>query len=290
MSRSAGTQLGRPALPLRAAQSFVQIASTHPGSVRAGIAAAIDALGIAGASLESIVTAGPRLSALERLAIYHHGYRARLVACLADDYPALKYALGPRGFERLAHAYIAAYPSRSPNLNVYGRHMTEHCRLLGGRRARFLSELAALEWALVEAVHAAPSPPLELGALERLSSDDWAAARLVPSASLSVLRFDYPVNAFFQSFSEERAPRSPRRKASAVAVYRSGTTIWRADLSSEMASVLAALAGGKPLGQALLELEQRAAQRRCDIGAWFRDWIQSGLFCGVATNRTPRTA
>ena len=63
------------------------------------------------------------MTAAERLAIYRDGYRARLVECLADDYPAVRHLLGAEAFEAIAHAYVDKHPSRSPNLNAFGRLM-----------------------------------------------------------------------------------------------------------------------------------------------------------------------
>src|SRR5437868_5469366 len=64
--------------------------------------------------LERLVTVGPRQSAAERLRIYHDGYFARLIECLSDDYPALRYALDEDAFNDLCRGYIAQEPSRSP--------------------------------------------------------------------------------------------------------------------------------------------------------------------------------
>ena len=50
------------------------------------------------------------LDAGQRLAIYHRAYSARLVECLSDDYPALKYALGERSFELLCRDYVRDVP------------------------------------------------------------------------------------------------------------------------------------------------------------------------------------
>ena len=61
---------------------------------------------------------GPILSAAECLQIYSDGYDARLIECLADDYPALAHALGEDGFSSRAREYIVHRPSRSPSLNA----------------------------------------------------------------------------------------------------------------------------------------------------------------------------
>jgi len=54
-----------------------------------------------------------RLTALERLEIYHRMYWFRLIDCATDDCPGLRSVLGARRFERLVRAYLAKYPSRS---------------------------------------------------------------------------------------------------------------------------------------------------------------------------------
>ena len=49
--------------------------------------------------VEAVVTAGPRLAASARLGVYQSAYHARLVECLADDYPVVLAALGEERFE-----------------------------------------------------------------------------------------------------------------------------------------------------------------------------------------------
>ena len=55
-------------------------------------AAIMDSIEVA--DVERVVLPSSRLSSLERLDIYRQAYRARLVECLADDYPVLQHALG----------------------------------------------------------------------------------------------------------------------------------------------------------------------------------------------------
>ena len=55
-------------------------------------------------------------------------YFARLVECLADDYPCVQYALGEDRFEEIARRYIEAHPSSSPSLNWFGRGFEQFAR------------------------------------------------------------------------------------------------------------------------------------------------------------------
>jgi hypothetical protein len=230
---------------------------------------------------EAVVTAGPRLSAQERLDIYRSGYRARLVECLVDDYPVLAETLGEERFRALCHAYIDRHPSTSPSLNAFGRHMAAFCRETEGR---FASELATLEWALVEVLHAATPAALDLATLQAIPIEAWAAARLARSESVRLLMFEHPVNAYYQARRMGEEPPIPSASPSSTAVYRQGLTLWRLDLTPAMTRVLSALLEGAPIGEALERMgadeadPDALAEAERSVMTWFREWVQSGFF------------
>ncbi len=272
-------------------QSWFAASVTHPGLLSKGVLA--DGLLSRLDELERVVTRGPRLGALERLGVYHYGYRARLVECLADDYPAVQFALGDDAFEALCHAYVERYPSRSPSLNAYGQHMAT---LLATRAPAgdadaaplaFLAELATLEWALVEVLHAAAAPVLSLETLQATPPDAWPAARLPRAETVRLLRFDYPVNAYFQAWRTDQAPAIPEPASSATVVYRHDLMLWRLDLTPAMTALLAGLFGGETLGDALTHIEREVhdadelAEAERSVMIWFREWVAGGVFAGI---------
>jgi hypothetical protein len=239
--------------------------------------------------VERILTPGPRLSARERLEIYRRGYHARLIECLADDYPCLAHALGEEAFDALCRRYVAAHPSELPNLNFFGRRLEEFCRSRteGELPLRdFAADLARLEWAMVEVIHAASSAPLTLGDLRDLPADRWGDACLPPNTAFRLLRFEYPVNAYLQAFRDGGDPSLPAAGASATVVWRAGQSVWRMDLTPAMLDVLSALAAGESLGASLSRAqahlagvdEQEVSQR---VMTWFRQWVESGLFARI---------
>jgi hypothetical protein len=241
------------------------------------------------------LTPGPRQGASERLGIYRAAYVARLVECLADDYPTLEGALGHEPFEALCREYIARHPSTGPNLNAFGRHMAEVCagraapEAPGGHAlvpAAFARDLARLEWAIVEVIHAPSAPPLTLEALGAVPPEGWVGARIETTPTLRIVRADYPVNAYYQATRNGEGPAVPAPAPSAVAVYRSGPTVWRMDLTPPMLDVLDRLRSGEELAAALegaaasfgdVEDEVAAAQ----VMGWFREWVSSGLFSRI---------
>ncbi len=247
--------------------------------------------------VERNITAGPRMSASERFEIYRSGYHARLAECLLDDYPVLAATLGEAQFEALCRAYVDRHPSASPNLNGFGRHMASFCREVQfeGAPCRsfdglriFASELAALEWALVEVLHAETSPPLEVAALQALAPEAWARARFIKSEALRLFRFEYPVNAvFIANRIDDVVPDVPAPSPNGVAVYRRDMQLWRMDLTPAMMGVVAPLVEGKSLGEALAAIEAEAtdpealAQTGANLMVWFREWVDAGFFTRI---------
>jgi hypothetical protein len=279
--------LERPTSPsLAELEAWLVAVTTDPAGVSAGIQQARrgdPSIACDLSEVDAVVTPGPKLAALQRLAIYSDGYSARLIECLVDDYPALHYALGSTDFEHLARAYITAHPSRSPSLNAYGALLPAFVRTRSDTWAPFAADLAELEWALVEAIHAETAPALAPDALARVRPDDWARLRLVPSPSLALLDLAHPVNSFYQAYRDEGEPNWPAAARTAIAVHRSGYSVFRLDLDVASRSLLDDLVHGVPLGAALAHLEQlltpsdlAAAQSK--LGRWFQDWIALGVF------------
>jgi hypothetical protein len=266
-------------LSLRTQQQWFQAVVTTPETESPPVDAS---------SAGRLVTASATASSLERLDIYRRSYHARLIECLADDYPVLQQALGERDFETLCRAYIARHPSMGPNLNVFGRHMPEFCGSQALPEPMFAAALAALEWAIVTTIHAPTAPPLTAEGLARVPSERWPEARLSPNPSLRLLSLDYPVNAYLTASRRGAAPPRPDPAKSIIAVYRTERTVWRLELTEPMARLVESLARGDTLGTALSGVaavlegttEKEAARM---VTSWFRHAVASGLFAAVTT-------
>jgi hypothetical protein len=273
--------------PLRGLQEWFAQVITDPRSVEHGVAAAARRPVARGVQLERLVTRGPQLSAADRLRIYHYAYHARLSECLGDDFPALRSAIGADAFTRLCRGYIQAHPSTRPNLNGYSAGFAAYLRDEAPRLPRrgFAADLARLEWALVDVLHARAAPTFDVAALQAIGLERWAGMRLRPSATVILLEFAHPVNAWFQAWREDRAGAVPRRGWSATAVYRQGYRVWRMDLTPPMHAILARLFAGRTLGQALgaAAKEHGDPQRLvADLQIWFREWVAGGFFAAIA--------
>lgn len=276
-----------PRLPRKVAPATLSLAETQawffdavsaPGTLTGGLRALRKASGV---PAEAVLTAGPALGAKDRLAVYHFAYRARLVDALADDFPAVRYAMGAAAFQRLADRVITAHPSRHPNLNRYGVVLVEalaNARRLPNRG--FLLDLARLEWALVETIHAPAPPRLDPAVLGAIPPEAWGSVRFRPNPALQVLDSAWPVNRFFSAWRRGEEPELPARERSATVVYRVDFTLWRMDLSPLTRGLLGALLAGVPLGEALTPIEGRAGAER--VMEWFSAWVRGGFFAGLA--------
>ena len=263
---------------LNTAQKWFMSVTTHPESVRAGVDAHSDV--VSAPELGRVLRPSSEESLLDRLTIYHHGYFSRLEECLADDYPALKYALGDEAFSELCRNYVNAHPSSEPSLNGYGRALAGFIRELDLDTASFLSELAQLEWASVEVLHALAPEPMSAQALLSIQAEALPSVCFKASDALRLFAFKYPANVYLQAFYEDRQPIVPEPKSSSVAVVRSGYTIWRFDLSRAQFTLLSSLTRGVPLGAALDGIEARAIE----VQAWFSEWTKYDLFAGIRSD------
>jgi hypothetical protein len=251
-----------------------------------------------GAELQERVVSG-NLAASARVEVYRRGYFARLAECLEDDYPALAHWLGAERFEALCRDFIALHPPASVSLNYYGAPLAKHCACRSESWSAFAEDLARLEWAVVEVIHAEEGERLDIGALGRLSPEQWAALRLVPSPALRLLHSAYPVAAYYQAFKDGSAAALGARlsgaalellapHASAVAVCRRGEDVWRIRLSPALAELLGSLSAGAPLLEALQRFGTGATGADApdvapeELQRALQDWVSCGLFSGAA--------
>ncbi|MEK7412089.1 MAG: DNA-binding domain-containing protein [Planctomycetota bacterium] len=218
------------------------------------------------------------------LGIYRHAYRARLVECLADDYPVLQALPGVEPFAALAHAVIAAHPSQEPTLNRYGRWLLRYLRAHPKATAhgRLAYDLARLEWALVEAVHAPLAPAFAVASLAASKPRLLARARLVAVPSLRLIASRWSIDSCYRQFLRREPVVVPPCEAETVAVTRRSAGLHRLAVRAGEARLLTLLVRGRPLGQALTisgltPAAVQVALARC---------IEAGCFMSLTDTKT----
>ena len=241
------------ATPLRRVQRFVQAVIVSPGETRrAALVAARRELG--GRRPGSVLVPSRTLTPVERIGIYQGMYLLRMRDALAADYPGLLHAMGGEAFADFVRAYVQRHPSRSYTLNRLGDHVPAYL----GRSRRFphgpfLADLARLELAMTEIFDAEAAAPVR-----RLRpAGVGEATRFRPSSTLRFLVLRYPVGGYLDAVRDDRSPRVPRPARTRIALWRSGTSVRRLDLSAGADALFRRLAAGRPLGAVLRSLSAR---------------------------------
>lgn len=239
--------------------------------------------GRAAANIEKWISPSRTLLPAQRLDIYSSMYVYRLREVLTKDFPAVAYALGEHDMWHVTRDYIEQHPSRNPNLNLFNGAFPEYLNQRKDlKHRRFLSDLARLEWAMVETVHARSGRKPDLQTLQTLAPERWEAVTFTPSPTLRLLKFNYPVNDYLQAFREDKHPKIPAAKETFAAVQRVEFTIWRISLSRAMYLMLTSLAAGKSLRDAVKATLAARAMASSDleiaIFKWFRNWVSDDFF------------
>ncbi len=274
-------------LPLDRMQRWLQALVVHPGTPDQGAASPEASRELETDQVGGVILPSRTLQPVERVGIYHGMYLLRMRDALLGDYPALEHFLGETNFKKLVRDYVQAHPSRSHTLNRLGDHLPEFiARHAGVPRREFCAELARLERALSEAFDAPERPPLSEAAIAAVPPEAWERARFETLPAFRLLALRYPANAYLQSVRDEDHDHhpKPRLKAEWVAVYRRDYAVYRLELTKPAHDLLADLARGERLGDAIAEALKRPARRRPaqdDLFRWFREWVGGGVFAAV---------
>lgn len=144
--------------------------------------------------------------------VYQYAYMARLVDIIADDHGLLRSYLGDEMFETMARNFLAAHPSHTPNARWVGeglpRFLAEQDPF---RQHPELSELAAIERALLSAFDAPDAPVLGLEALRAVPPDSWSDLVFAPHPATRALHLRTNALAIWLALKDETAPPEAQR-------------------------------------------------------------------------------
>lgn len=128
------------------------------------------------ASLARRIRETPGVSSEQRLDVYRNAYYTRLQEALAHNFPVLLAVAGDRAFGSLATAYLADHPSTRPSLRWVGQDLPSWLRRCSDRP--HLSDVAAIEWAVLHAFDAADAPTVPAASIAELAADQWPELRV----------------------------------------------------------------------------------------------------------------
>lgn len=145
-----------------------------------------------GAGLPGGITGPDGTASTRRFNIYRNNVVVSLIGALGETFPVTREMVGEAFFTAMAREYVSTNPPLSPIMMHYGASFPDFvARFPPAAALPYLGDLARLEFAQVEAYHAAdaaPVSPASLGAIApaRLGAIRFRAhpaARLVRSGS-----------------------------------------------------------------------------------------------------------
>lgn len=241
-------------------------------------------------AIAAAIAGGRGIAVQDRLAIYHHAYRARLVDALRDTFGHTATYLGDDWFDDDALAFVQSHPSTASSLNHYGAAFPAWMFERHARDAE-IGELAALDWALRRAFDGADAAPLPLAALASIAPEAWGHIGFAFVPTYTRLTFTHNTLALWHALDQALTP--PTVEAldapSDVLIWRLGHQPHFRSLGTFEANALNHLRQGASFA-AMCE-KVAATFPLSDVpqeaGALLRRWIDEQLLAAVVDPAAP---
>ncbi len=251
-----------------------------------GAAAGLGGLSPAERTLgESLVRGDARLSAVERLDVYADMYFYRIRDCLKEDFTAVRAVIGDDAFHNLITDYLIAHPPTHFSLRYAGQQLPAFVRGHAlAARWPYLPDLAALEWAILDAFDAPDAEPLDAAALASVPQERWPELRLQLTPSLRLLRLDWPVHEVWKQAQGDEQPEEPQPAPTALRVWRQDLRVFHRPMDATEDAALRAVNDGAPFADVCerivaCESEAHGADRAL---ALLGEWLADGLLTGYS--------
>lgn len=229
--------------------------------------------------------AGLNDRAARRFAIYRNNVHRGLQEALAAAYPVIKSLVGDAFFYGLAGEYMRTENHRLPSLALYGAgfagFLAEHAV---AAKLPYLPDIARLERARLEVLHAADAPAINATSLAGYE-DRLAVLCFTVHPAVKLVVSQFPIHAIWQANQPERqqggaehnsGPVQIANRAEAVLITRPHYTLKQACLEGAGVEFARQLLAGQSVGAAYdTALAQDA---NFDVTPVFAQLLASGMF------------
>jgi len=193
------------------------------------------------------VIATPAADSNERLNVYIHAYRARLIEVLGNDFPGLHALANAGAFDELCGDYVNATPSAHYNVRWYGDRLSEFLRATRPwSDSPALAEMARFEWELGLSFDAPDEDHVEPADVQSLASEQWPALRLRLHGAVRRLDLYWNVTEIRRAVDREETCPSPAEfdTARVCLISRQDTVVRYRLVPADEAAALDAVANG----------------------------------------------
>ena len=237
-----------------------------------------------GAAARCIVADG--LAAAPRLAIYRNTFDCTIANALRISYPAVLKLVGAEFFEGAARLFAHERPPHAASLDLYGADFADFLAMFAPAASlQYLPDVARLEWAVNNALHAPDSEALDVCRVAAIDDRLHERIRFVVDPSVSLLRADHPADVIWRAVlaGDDAALAAVALEDGPVRLMVQRVTnsveIIRVDESTFR--VTAALVAGHTLGVALASTGDSTA------AAVLADHLAAGRFVGFELSPAP---
>jgi hypothetical protein len=286
-----------PPQPLDRLQRWMQRVITHPQGAAAGVnsAEARLHLDVWADDVADVISPSHALSSIQRLEIYGNAYYARLIECLAAEFPATQHLVGEEAFGGFVFEYLQQYPSTSDTLGDLGAKFPQYLAEARPPRevdqpdwADFLVDLATLERTYSDVFDGPGEERLDLLTADRLrefAPPQWDQLRLITASSLRLLKLRFPVQEYASAVRAGTDATIPPPAPTRLAISRRDYIVRRRTLDELPFDILQRLSGRQTLGEAIGRSIDRLGEPTADpavqLEHWFRTWTAAGYFVDV---------
>lgn len=246
-------------------------------SDQAGFAAALFDPALTPSSLKTWNGSDPA----QRFGVYRNNVIVSLVDALADTFPSTQAVVGERFFRAMARASLAQNLPDTPVLADFGKHFPDFVAAFAPAASLpYLADLARLEFARVEAFHAADAATLGVEDLAPLLADPQRLPRLRLDLhpSLRLLSSVHPIVDLWAANAADRDFHLIDWACAQTAlVLRNDLEVEVFSLSEDDATFIAALLAGRPLGEAAAQVSRENFDFSPALGLLLR----AKALCGI---------
>lgn len=237
-------------------------------------------------SFLSEIKEGGKIGPEQRLQIYAHAYKARLVEVLAEDFPVLHSMVGDDMFEEICVGYIDLYPSQHPSLRFFGQHMSAYLKKTKPYNDIIPAiEMAEFEWAFNDVFDAPDREPVTVEQVAAIQPEAWTTLRIKLQPSFKMHLFKWNTPAVWTTVTEGvEKPMRPQEypTPSHCIQWKKQLGCFFRTIEEDEARVLEVTRREKTFPEIcellMKDYGEHASHRAAEL---FRGWVMEGLVVGL---------
>jgi hypothetical protein len=234
--------------------------------------------------IKAAIVDGGKLNAGERLNIYHHAYRGRLIEVMQDVFERTWAYLGDETFEASVTAFIEANPAAEKTLNNFGQKFPDWFITYFPDDID-IAEVAKIDWMMRVAFDGANATPLVATDLAALKPDDWATISFLFHPTLVVAPIKYNAASIWEALEASHSPPS-----ATLLAEKTFLLVWRKELRPHFmtigqheADAIALISDGLSFADTCARLDGRYPNASVaeTLGIALRRWLDEEMLVGL---------